>query len=402
VTEQQSAACEPGTTVAEFDHFDPALTEDPHAVYQRLRTCPRPYSDRHGGFWVFTRHEDVYGAVRDPKLFSSFPNGVPSSSRTSRHIPLELDPPDHAKYRLLLAPMFSPRATATMADSVRRTASTLIAAFADQGSCELVAQFSRPLPTQVFAEMMGLPVGDAHLFEEWIELIIRPPLENAAAIREQASRAVYDYLARLLAERAGQPARDDLIGVLLRSQVDGRGLNQHEMLEMCWLLFEAGLDTVQAAIGHAVLLLAADAELQDRLRRNPEDVPAAIEEFLRYESHVSMGRTVTTETDFHGYRLRRGDRVLVVPAGADRDEGYFESPDRVDVDRADKRHLAFGAGPHRCLGSHLARLEMRIALEQLHAHLGPYRLDPDRPVVRARPGFVRSFTSLPLRFEVRK
>jgi cytochrome P450 len=384
-----------------FDHFDPALKEDPYPTYEGLRSaCPVARSDRHGGYWVLARYQDVYDALRDPITFSSFPNGVPTSSRSDRRIPLEIDPPEHGKYRQLLAPYFSPRAADEQEDAVRKVAVELISKFERRGRCELVEDFARPLPTLVFTGMMGLPMDHAGLFYDWEERIIRPPHENAAEVRATAVQEMYDYIDEMLIQRRSEPARDDLIGVLLASELDGRPLTDTELRELCWLLIEAGLDTVQAAISNSIITLCARPDLQDRLRRDPAVIPTAIEEFLRYESHVSMGRTLTRDTEFAGAKMRAGDRVLVVPGAADRDPAQFDEPDAIGFDREDKRHLAFGAGPHRCLGSHLARLEMRVAFEELHRRLGPYRIAAGERVERADPGFVRSTIRVPLEFDV--
>jgi cytochrome P450 len=378
-----------------FDVHDPALADDPYGVYAQLRSeCPVGWSDKHGGFWILSRADDIAEACRRPEVFSSNPAAIPANMGQARPmIPLEADPPDHTRYRRILAPVFSPGGAAALEPEIRRAVTGLIDGFVERGSCDLIADFAAQLPPIVFLQFMRWPMADAPRFLEWTDRIIRGDdgVVDDAAIRERAGAELYGYFAAMMAERAAEPT-DDFVSYLM-----GSGLSDHEVLDIVFNFLIAGLDTTNAALGNAFSYLAVHPEQRDRLVEDPTTIPAAIEEFLRWDSLLATGRTVTEDVAIRGTRMRKGDRVMVLFGSASRDPEAFDGADEVRFDRSPNRHFGFGHGPHRCPGSHLARVELRVAFEELHRRIPDYRLAPGG-TVRRHLGHIKGVDELPLVF----
>jgi cytochrome P450 len=370
----------PAGLVREFDcHFDPAFALDPVATFDRHRELRAFWSPALGGFWVFTRLEDIREALQQPDLFSSRVFSL-AANYPRRLIPEGLDPPEHGKYRQVLAPLFSPGAAARMEAQVRSVAAGLVEGFAADGGCEFAAAFARPFPTAIFLSLTGLPASEAETFAAWNHKLVHGYDDPGG--RTAAGRAIADYLVAFIERRRAEGAAgDDVIGALLAGRIDGRPLSDDEIYDTIFLLFMAGLDTVTAALGFAFRFLADRPEHRRRLVADPGLIPKAVEEMLRAYSIVNPARFVTRDATFAGVELRAGDRVLLSTTLADRDPDAFADAEAVDFDRAANRHIAFGAGPHRCLGSHLARLELRVALEEFHARIPDYELAPGAVIV---------------------
>ncbi len=386
--------------VRAFDyHTDPAFVVDPFAGFDAARGDRVFFTLTHGGYWVLTRAEDIRAAFQQPDLFSSAEFTIPSSifPRTLR--PLELDPPDHGKYRQPLAPLFSPPSVARREPELRAICAQLVDAFADRGSCDLLEALARPFPTTVFVAMLGLPLSEGRTFEQWNHTMLHAYDDPEA--RQAAGKKILTYLDDLVTRREaeGPDATEDLLSVLLRARVDGRPLDHEELLDYAFMLFIAGLDTVTAMLSFAFRCLATRPDLRRRLVDDPTLMPTAVEELLRAHSIVNTARVVTRDATFAGVAMKTGDRVLLATALASRDPDEF--PDAADIvlDREANRHLAFGAGPHRCLGSHLARLEVGIAIEELLARVPSFRLAPGEPIV-AHGGGALGIDRLPIEWEV--
>ncbi|MGH7748778.1 MAG: cytochrome P450, partial [Candidatus Dormibacteria bacterium] len=309
--------------------------------------------------------------LQNPEEFSSNPVGIPGTPRARPLIPLELDPPDHTWFRRVLAPHFSNAAVEERAPRIREIADELVGRIAAQGSCDYMADFAQPFPTAIFVSMIGLPPEESRQFLEWNWTMLHAYHDPAA--RQAAGAAVAEYLGRLVDERARSP-REDLISHMLAAEVRGRSVTRDEVVNMCFLLFLAGLDTVTAALGFCVLHLARSEASRRALVADPALVPRAVEEFLRAYAIVQATRTVVADVEFHGVTMRAGDRVLVGTTLASRDPAAHTDGAVVDFDRPSKRNFAFGAGPHRCLGSHLARHELITAIHALHDRITDYRL----------------------------
>ena len=388
--------------IRRFSPHDPDLFADPYPTYKLLRDkCPVAHSEMHDGFWVVSKYEDVHFVCQHPELFSSHPAHIPPNMGQDRPvIPLEIDPPDHARYRQILSPVFAPPKMQALVPTIRATVNAMIDTFIERGRCEFVSEFAEPLPTHIFLEMMDWPVADAGQFHAWKDVIIHgvPGDEEASmAARIEAGTELYTYFAEILDDRTESP-RDDVMSTLIASTFGGeRPLSQFEILDIVFLLLIAGLDTTSGALGNAFVHLAQRPDLRDRLVADPGLIPAAVEEMLRYESHVATGRRLVSDTSVRDTPFKEGDRVLVLFGSASRDEDEFPAADEIVLDRDPNRHLAFGVGPHRCIGSHLARLELVIAFEELHRRLPDYRLvagtTPEQQLT-----FVRTTRRLELEF----
>jgi cytochrome P450 len=400
----------PDAAVYDFDmYLDPGLLRDPHErVGQILREAPPVFwTPRNLGHWVAMGHEAVFEVARDWERFSSeamprrqleaflgrLPPDFPHIPRVR---PITLDPPDHGKYRAALASTFGPKSIRRLTDEIRALAVRLIEAVADQGECDFVPAVAEPLPVLVFLKLMGLPQERLAEFRVLARRVLAPgmldPMEGAARMR-----AIADAIGDVILARRDDP-RDDLISLLWATEIDGEPMSLEIMEDFAVLLFLAGLDTVINAMGHAVRHMAGDPELQSRLRADPALIPEAVEEMLRRYSFVTLFRRVTRDMEFFGWRLRQGERIIFSLAGAGLDPAHWNAPAVFDLAREDKAHIAFGAGPHRCVGSHLARLELQLLYAELLNRLPPFRLDPDKPPV-FRAGNVLAVESLPIRWD---
>jgi cytochrome P450 len=393
----------PPDVVRPFDyHHDPRFVADPFGAFDGVRGQRTFYSPAYGGYWVLTEAADIRAAFQHPEWFSSRITGIPPTPRPRQLLPLELDPPDHGAYRHPLAPVFSPKAVTQLESRIRATSVELIDRFAATGRCEFLADFAVPFPTTIFVDLLGLPAAEAPRLAAWNHALLHAHDEPQR--REEAKTAIAAYLDDLVTRRMGEAGRgagrdDDLFAVLLAAEVDGRPLTKDEIFDYAFLLFVAGLDTVTAALGFSFAYLARNADHRKELVADPALVPSAVEELLRSHSIVNPARTVTEDVEFAGVCMRAGDRVLVSTVLANRDPAEFDDPAAVDFHRSVNRHLAFGAGPHRCLGSHLARCELRVALEEFHRRIPDYRIE-DGAVIRAHGGGAMGVDHLPLVWEV--
>lgn len=380
-----------------FGRTGPDAVASPQAAYRLLQEAA-PISRIPGIGVLVARYDDVTAALRDHEAFSS--GGAVEIGNVRPLIPLQLDPPEHAKYRRLLDPLFSPRAAAALEDDVRELVGELVDGFAGSGECEFHSQFAVPLPCTVFLRLFGLPLDELGSFLDVKDRIIRPGFEEdaerARVAQREAGQWIYSYFGEVVARRRAEPG-DDLVSQLVNADIDGDRLRDDEILDICFLFLIAGLDTVTASLGCSVAYLATHPERRDELVRDPSLVPGAVEELLRWETPVpGVPRLATSDVELGGEKIRAGETVMVVLGSADVDGGEFDEPERVDFRRSPNRHLAFGGGVHRCLGSHLARLELRVALEELHRRIPDYRVKPGE-APRYTFG-IRSVEHLPLVF----
>jgi len=322
-------------------------------------------------------HDDVMHVLQNPDVFSSL--GAAEIGQIRPLIPLEIDPPEHLKYRKLLDPLFSPRRVAELESSTRALVNPLIDAVIDDGECNFPRALAEPLPSQVFLTMFGLPVERTAEFIELKDGIIRPPvqdIEAQRAFREETGRRIYAVLQEAIDEKKANPA-DDFISQFLDAEVDGHRLTEDDVLDIGYLFFLAGLDTVTASLDCMLTHLGQNPADRDRLVDDPSLVPAAVEELLRWESPVAgVIRVATQDTELSGCPIHAGDKVSVNLGSANTDERFWSEADQVDFDREINKHIAFGAGVHRCLGSHLARMELRVALEEWHRRIPEYEVKP--------------------------
>ena len=386
--------------------FTPETANAPHDLYRRLRDeCPVARSEdasvsgSPGAAVVVSRFEELSWALKHPDYLSSADAVAIGNDRPL--IPLQIDPPDHAKYRRLLDPEFSPKKMAALEPDFRVLVNEVIDRFVDADGCDFHEGFATPLPSTFFLRLTGLPLSDLPIFLQWRDNIIRPDVEPgdfeaAAEIRAETGREIYAYFEHALEERTEQ--RDDgLLSRLLDAEIDGEHLTREELLDICYLLIIAGLDTVTATLDCAIAFLARNPEARRQLVERPELAPGVVEELLRLESPVMMTpRMVKQDVTLADVELRAGDSVTLLIGAGNLDDAEFGDAQQADFERERNRHLAFGAGPHRCLGSHLARLEVRVALEEWHRRIPDYRIAPDVEL-QFSPG-IRQAERLPLTF----
>jgi cytochrome P450 len=374
---------------------------DPIPKYRTMHErCPvqRDHNDWLDNAGVtLTRYEDVCWALKHPEYFSS--DGVVQVGNEVPLIPLSVDPPEHAKYRRLLDPQFSPRKMAELEPEMRKLVNEVIDGFADRGRIDFHEEYATPLPSTFFLSLMGLPQDDLPKFLQWRDNTIRPAartMEEAAAIRERTGQEVTEYFERALeAQRKAPGGR--VLGMLVNAEVDGRPLTPAELLGICHLLLLGGLDTVTATLDCMIVYLANHPERRRAIVENPTLVSHAVEELLRHETPVMMvPRKLVRDVEIRGVMCHSGDSATLLLGAADVDVAEFEDADSVRFDRERNRHVAFGGGPHRCLGSHLARLELRVAIEEFHRRIPEYEIEAGT-AIHFSPG-IRQANTLPLVF----
>jgi cytochrome P450 len=383
----------------DFDHLDPTFVADPHAIYRQLREeCPIAHTDRYHGVWIPTRYDDLATIAHDHQHFSSrtilITDRAESPTELGFHAPpITEDPPYHTDIRRLLLPVFSPAVVAEYEPITRALANELIDSFVDAGACDAAIAYSQHVPIKVITRMLGIPDSDHAQFRDWIHRLI----EQGPAGGETAFEAVMEigaYLAAHLEDHREAP-RSDIISYLIDARMpDGRELTAEEILGVCILLLLAGIDTTWSAIGASLLHLATHPDDRRRLISEPDLMPRAIEEFLRVFAPVTMAREVAQDITIGGCPMRAGDRLLMPFPSGNRDPRAFDQPDHVMIDREQNRHFTFGVGIHRCLGSNLARMELRVAVETWLDRIPEFTLD-DPSAVTWSAGQVRGPRSLP-------
>ena len=385
----------------EANPYLPEVAADPVPFYDELRThCPVAQFDGMGaGAYIVSRYEDVRWALKHTEIFSSDFVAV-DIGQDRPLIPLQLDPPDHAKYRRVIDPTLGPHEVAPLEAEVRELVNELIDGFVERGSVDAHAEFTVPLPCTVFMRLCGLPLEDLDQFLVWKDQIIRPgtfdPYEDGR-IRKAAGAELYEYFERALDAREGAGGTD-LLSRFFTSEVDGERMSREAMLDICFLFILAGLDTVTSTLDCSLAYLAANPGPRQRLADDQSLVPAAVEELLRFHTPVmQIIRTVKQPVALRGREMSPGDTVVLMLGAADTDPDEFgPTASEFDLDRDVNRHLAFGGGPHRCLGSHLARLELRVALEEWHRRIPEYSVPAGVDLVYSPA--IREIAHFPLEF----
>lgn len=329
-------------------------------------------------YLLATQTASIVEVLQDPERFSSSSVVAIEPDPPYKWIPEMLDPPEHTHWRKQLSPYFTPKRVAEYEDRIRERCIELIDAIVTQDTVNLTDEFARLFPTSIFMEIFGLPTEHFDQFMEWEGLIMHATSENDPDRSKMmgAMNAVMGYFSELIDARRADPSLlgTDVLSAAISWEIDGRPVSQEELLSLCLFVFIAGLDTVSAQLSWIFHHLAQHPEDRKRIAEDPDVIPTAIEEFLRAFPIIVTGRKATVDTEIGGCPVKAGQTIMVPLSGAGRDSGEYEDPDRIDFDRDNIRHVSFGAGPHRCLGSHLARLEMRIALEEWHKRLPEYSL----------------------------
>lgn len=385
-----------------YDPFSWEIHEDPYPIYRRLRDETPAYFDTAHGFWALSRYDDVRRALHDHETFCSG-RGFLLEDIDDFTMPmlLGMDPPDHGRLRATISRALTPRRVAMQEEPIRARCRTLIDAFAGEGRAELVGAFAGRLPMWVIARLLRVPDVDQDELRRLADVMVHREdgTRGVPAAGKQAAAEIYGYFERLLAERGSDDA-DDLLSLLLAAEKAGE-ISHLEILGFCFLLIIAGNETTTKLLGNAADQLTLHPDAQRLLVAEPARIANAVEEVLRYDTSTHMmARTLTRNVELHGRRMEAGRKVALVLASANRDERRWPAPDVFDVRRDTADHLAFGFGVHFCLGAALARLEARVALEELLARL------PDLTVqraglVRVHSGNVRGYGVVPIAFTPR-
>ncbi len=349
------------------------------------------------GLWYLTSGDAVRFAYQHPEVFSSA-RAFDSLGSPVPLIPLAVDPPDHLRYRRVLDPMLAPRVVNAMEDELRHQIQDLIDEFVDRGECDVMADIARLYPTQVILTLFGLPLEDRDRFIAWTEAIVGASgagVANATPEQAEAGMALFGYLHGHLDTKRAEPGDDMLSRVIAIAGEDT--WTDEELLGLCFLFTIAGLDTVTAAIGFVIYHLARRPDLRARIHDDPELIGPFIEEVLRLELPAPMSPRVTlADVELEGQHIPAGSFAMVVPAVANREATNGDAPDEIDIDQGGRGHLSFGGGIHRCLGSHLARRELRLVVEEFHRRVPDYHIpDEVEPAVHWPSGTLH-FTTLPL------
>ncbi|CAB4364136.1 unannotated protein [freshwater metagenome] len=380
--------------------------ETPQALFDEiLRTSPVVRWEMGVGFF---KMEDIVAVARHRNIVSCDPNTGEAMGMGSAEplIPLHIDGDIHKHYRKLLDPLFTPPKMKLLEPTIRATADQFIDGFIGAGQAEMYSAFCTPLPSTVFMQIFGLPLEDLDFLIEKKNRILKnegTSFEEREAIGRVEGLEMRAHLRKRLQERLSTGLRhDDLLDTFIHFEVDGHQLNEDEIINIMHLFTIAGLDTVTSSLSCILAWFAKHPEERRRMIDHPELLPAAVEELMRYESPVPSGghRTVTDDCEINGVPLRKGDVVYLCWASANVDPAAFESPHTVDLTREQNRHIAFASGLHRCLGSHLARIEIVAAIDQLHRRVSDYWVTPGAEVDYEFAG-VRAANHLPLSFTAR-
>jgi cytochrome P450 len=379
----------------DFDHLDPRWIENPFPIWDELRqTCPIARTDRFMGAYFPSRYDDVRTIAYDTEHFSSRrvvvretrPPLIPAPPITS-------DPPEHRPAKHVLLPAFTPEAIDLHTPRTRDICRELLERIAGNGRCDAAVGYAQEIPVRVIAHMLGVSEQDGDLFRRWIKEILEIGITDHDVLM-RAHGEMQAYFAEKIAARRVNGG-DDLIGYLVNVRIEGRPLADEHINGTLRLLLIAGIDTTWSAIGSCLWHLAQHPEDRRRLKAEPGLMAAAVEEFLRAYAPVTMAREVVKETQIGGCTFKPGHMVLLSFPAANRDPAMFPNADRVVIDRTQNRHAAFGLGIHRCVGSNLARMEIRVALTEWLARIPEFRLDPGAPVTWSE-GTVRGPRGLPL------
>lgn len=389
--------------------FDPSawdFHEDPYPTYRRLRDEAPCYRNERLGFWALSRYDDVVAGFRDVERLSSADG--PSLESSSQADPsdsasfLAMDPPRHDQLRGLVARGFTPRRVAELEPRIRAIATTHIDRFIDRGRCDFIQEFAGLLPMDVIGEMLGVVADDRDRLRHWADTLLHREdgVTGIPPAGLQAAGQLMVYFRDLVARRRARP-EEDLTSALLAAEVDGQRLTDREVVSFLFLMIIAGNETTTKLLGNALYWLWRTPAARDAVHADPALIPAWIEETLRFDGSTQMlGRTVRGEIRLHGRTMRDGERLLLLIGAANRDERVFSDPDVFDIHRDASAHVAFGRGTHFCMGAALARLEARVALEEIHRRLADVEIDP-AGLVRVHSVNVRGFSAMPTVFAAR-
>ena len=390
--------------LTDLDAFVPGV---PHEVFTELRQQPPYWQDEPGGpgFWNFTRYDDVVLVNKDNITFSSARRGAllhemaEADLASQRMMMLNMDPPMHTRYRLLVNKGFTPRMIGQLEERIRAMTNTIIDETQAREECDFVTDIAAELPLQVIAELLGVPQEDRHLVFDWSNRMVGsedPEYSSSLEQAHNASMELFAYAHQLTEQKKADP-HEDLLSILTRVEVGGERLSELEIDLFFLLLAVAGNETTRNLMAHGMHALLEHPDQYADLVADPSLIPAAVEEMLRWGSPVMhFRRTVTKDTEINGFPVKDGDKIAIWYISANRDERVFTDPFRFDIRRTPNPHVAFGGGgPHFCLGANLARLEIRVMFEEILRRIP--NMEQTGPVQRLRSNFINGIKHLPVR-----
>jgi cytochrome P450 len=381
-----------------FDYVSDELAHDlPGTLAKARQLCPITHSDAWGGYWVVTKYEDVLRIAQDWETFSSqLGVTIPHSDSIALAIPEHIDPPLHREYKRLINAHFTPTVVAKYEERTHALVHRLIDGFIERGECDFQEEFAVPFPAMAFFEfVLNAPTDEVVRLSELSTGASNPTNPNSAA----CWKGLTDWIDGFVEQRTNEPPRGDVVDAILAAEIEGRPITYSEVRAVILLLILGGLDTTTGALGHFMMRFCREPEIPQLLREEPELIEKAVEELLRLEGpFIAIGRTVRNQTELNGCPVMPGEKVLISWASANRDEDEFSDPDKFDLDRGRNRHLAFGAGPHRCAGSNLARLNLRIAVEAMTQRILEPQVTIPEHEIPFHSAFNRTPLNLPLKF----
>lgn len=390
----------PSALITDFDIVtDAALMKDPHGrLIEALIDDPRDimFAPNNGGLWIVTNYDWGHEILSNPEVFGSFPIGVPANfEQRPRLIPLESAPEDHQRYRRLLLPIFQPATVKRMEDDIRARTREVLDQALLKDEIDFLWDIAKPIPTGVFLKIMGLPLDMQPQFFEWENGFYRAETIEA---RIDYGQKIALFLNQTVEEHVVTP-QDDIIGMLLDVEVDGEKLTRDEVAAVSYLLFLAGVDTVATMLSFIARYLAEHPELFRKIKSDTNYLHNAVDELLRMHAFINLNRIVERDIEFHGVQLKKGDNVVIPSFVTDRDARTFPEPHRFNPDRSKQErnlHHAFGGGPHKCIGMHLAKLEINIVLEEFAKRVSGFTIS-DQDQITAHGGTTMGLDRLPVR-----
>jgi cytochrome P450 len=373
--------------VGGFRAGDPGLA-DPHPLFEQMRDkCPVAHSYELGGYWIMSRYDDIREALRDPSTYSSSVISVPEFEEDrGKMIPLNYDPPEHTAFRSEFASWFSPAVVKRTEPGSRERIIGYLESFVAKGGGDFISAVAEPFPCVTFLLALGLPIQDIEQLIEWKNHLLRTllsddPQKVQFVVGEVIPKINAYFAAQIEARTAAQHRPDDVLTLLVNAKAGEVPFTLEDKIQTLIMFMLAGLDTVTGTLGYFVKFLATHPDHRQQLIDDPSLIPNAVEELLRYFTIITLARKVIKTVDVDGVTIPEGDLCVFLLQSAGRDELQYENPEEVDFHRTPIRHMALGAGPHRCLGSHLARMELAVALEEVLRIVPHFEIDPSRDVI---------------------
>lgn len=398
-----------GRVEIDFDHHSKDYADRWREISdENIAKCPVAHTSAHGGFWLLSDYDKVSSAARDDATFSSYHDvtgdtndyeGIVIPPSPILQVPIELDPPEFTDYRRLLNPLFSPAVAAALESEVRKLAAEAMDRFCESGHGDLVNDFGSPVPSVITMKMLGLPAEDGERYADAIHKVtyMTPDADGYSDVLQDFFELLTE-LAELIVVRRAEP-QDDIISKLTQAEINGALLDDEQISSVCTLVIAGGVDTTTSLFAETLVWLEQNPDAKRRLIDEPELMPQAIEEFLRFFTPQQMlARTATCDVVIGDAEIKEGERVMLSWAAANRDPEIFEDPQELILDRSPNRHTTFGLGAHRCLGSNLARMQLRVLLNEVLTRIPDYAVDHETAKPYPSIGVVNGWIALPSTF----